>query len=232
MQSVASGGRTVLFVSHNMAAITRLCTRGILLREGRIAVDGPVERVVAEYIGGVASQSPVEVDYRAGARQPGNEHARLFAARVVSEGMRTAVVDIRRPVRVEIDYEVLQARWPLHANIHVFNDEGVCVFTSNDSFYAQTRRPRAPGHYRSTVEIPGNFLAEGMYSLDVALSTYEPVLVHFFERGALAFQVHDPSEGDSARGTYAGPLPGVLRPQLVWTTEPLLEGGLCKPAAS
>src|SRR5207302_7564407 len=118
---------------------------------------------------------------------------------------------------------VLQARWPLHANIHVFNDEAVCVFTSNDSFFADTRRPRAAGRYRSTVEIPGNLLAEGMYSIDVALSTYEPVLVHFFERGALAFQVHDPADGDSARGTYAGPLPGVLRPQLAWTTTPLVD---------
>ncbi|HEX4458434.1 MAG TPA: ABC transporter ATP-binding protein, partial [Polyangia bacterium] len=129
-----------------------------------------------------------------------------------------AVVDIRRPVRIELDYEVLQSRWPLHPNIHVFNDEGVCVFISNDSFFEETRAPRAPGQYRATMEIPGNYLAEGMFSLDLALSTFEPVLVHVHERGALAFQVNDPSEGDSARGTYAGPLPGVTRPQLTWTT--------------
>ena len=218
MQDVATGGRTVLFVSHNMAAITRLCTRGILLRDGRIVADGPVDRVAAEYVGGAAGESPIEIDYRHGARLPGNEHARLLAARVVSDGMRSAVVDIRRPVRIEIDYEVLQSRYPLHPNIHVFNDEGVCVFVSNDSFFADTRSPRAPGQYRATVEMPGNFLAEGMFSVDVAMSTFEPVLVHFVERGALAFQVNDPGEGDSARGSYAGPYPGVARPQLAWTT--------------
>src|SRR5262249_11227777 len=98
MQSVASGGRTVLFVSHNMAAITRLCTRGILWRDGKIVVAGAVDRVVAEYVGGVAGDSPVEVDYAASGRMPGNEHARLIAARVVSAAMRAAVVDIRQPV--------------------------------------------------------------------------------------------------------------------------------------
>jgi lipopolysaccharide transport system ATP-binding protein len=74
------------------------------------------------------------------------------------------------------------------------------------------------------MEIPGNFLAEGMYSLDVALSTFEPVIVHFFERGALAFQVNDPGEGDSSRGTYGGPFPGATRPLLSWTTIQLSDG--------
>jgi homopolymeric O-antigen transport system ATP-binding protein len=221
MQDVASGGRTVLFVSHNMAAITRLCSRAILLRAGRIALDGRVEAVVGEYIRGGAGDSPVAVDYEAAGRTPGDEHARLLAARIVSDGMSAAVVDIRRPLTVEIDYEVLRQHWPLHPNVHVYNEDGTCVFITNDSYDPATREPRPPGRYRAAVSIGGNTLAEGMYSLDVALSTFEPVVVHFFERGALAFQVHDPGEGDSARGTYAGPIPGALRPLLQWRTIPL-----------
>jgi homopolymeric O-antigen transport system ATP-binding protein len=224
MQDVASGGRTVLFVSHNMAAITRLCSRAILLREGRVVADGRVDTVVGEYIGGGAGDSPVAVDWESSGRVPGNEHARLLAARVTSPEMQSAVVDIRRPVQVEIDYEVLRDYWPLHPNVHVYNEDGTCVFITNDSSNPNTRQPRAPGRYRAVLEIPGNFLAEGMYSLDVALSTFEPVVVHFWERGALAFQVHDPGEGDSARGTYAGPLPGATRPLLPWSTTPLAEG--------
>ncbi|MDB4970786.1 MAG: transporter related [Myxococcales bacterium] len=221
MQDVASGGRTVLFVSHNMAAITRLCTRAILLRDGRIAVDGRTDTVVGEYIRGNSDDSPVAVDYEATGRAPGSEHARLLAARVRSDEMRAAVVDIRQPIHVEIDYEILREHWPLHPNVHVYNEDGTCVFITNDSYDPSTRTARAPGRYRAVVDIPGNTLAEGMYSLDVALSTFEPVVVHFFERGALAFQVHDPGEGDSARGTYAGPIPGALRPLLPWSTVPL-----------
>jgi lipopolysaccharide transport system ATP-binding protein len=222
MQDVAQGGRTVLFVSHNMAAITRLCGRAILLREGRIAVDGRVDKVVAEYLRG-SGDSPVSVDYEASGKMPGNEHARLLCARVASDGNPSAVVDIRKPVRIEIEYEVLRQQWPLHPNVHLFGEDGTCVFVSSDSYDPASRRPRAPGRYRAVVEIPGNLLAEGMYSLDLALSTFEPVMVHFLERGALAFQVHDPGEGDSARGTYAGPLPGAMRPLLPWSTTALGE---------
>lgn len=223
MQDVASGGRTVLFVSHNMAAITRLCSRAILLKQGRVAIDGRVDSVVGEYIGGGSGDSPVSIDYQASGKMPGNEHARLLAARVSSTDMQSAVVDIRQPILVEIDYEVLREHWPLHPNIHFYNEDGTCVFITNDSFDPQTRRARPPGRYRATVEIPGNTLAEGMYSLDIALSTFEPVVIHFLQRGALAFQVHDPGEGDTARGTYAGPLPGVMRPKFPWNTLPLSE---------
>jgi lipopolysaccharide transport system ATP-binding protein len=49
MQNVAGQGRTVLFVSHNMAAVSALCTRGILLENGRIAFEGPVDSVIERY---------------------------------------------------------------------------------------------------------------------------------------------------------------------------------------
>jgi len=221
MQDVASGGRTVLFVSHNMAAITRLCSRAILLKDGKIVADGAVDSVVGEYIHGGTGDSPVEVDYEASGRMPGNEHARLLAARITSPGMRSAVVDIRKPLCVEIDYEVLRDHWPLHPNVHVYNEDGTCVFIANDSHDAATRKPRPLGRHRAIVEVPGNYLSEGMFSVGVALSTFEPVVAHFWERGALSFQIHDPGEGDSSRGTYAGRLSGTVRPMLSWTTVPL-----------
>jgi lipopolysaccharide transport system ATP-binding protein len=217
MADVATGGRTVLFVSHNMAAITRLCSRAILLRDGKVVADDRVDGVVTQYLRG-ADDSPISVDFTAGSRIPGNEHVRLLATRVVGEGLDGAVVDIRKPLRIEIDYEVLQEKLALHPNVHVFHEDGTCVFISNDSIDADTRRPRPVGKYRASVEVPGNFLGEGMYSVGVAISTFEPVIAHFFERGALAFQVHDPGEGDTVRGTYAGPLPGAVRPLLPWST--------------
>jgi len=52
-----------------------------------------------------------------------------------------------------------------------------------------------------------------------AVSTVDPVTVHFFERHVVAFQVIDSLEGDSARGDYAGPYPGAVRPIMNWSTE-------------
>src|SRR5581483_4274572 len=216
MQSVASGGRTVLFVSHNMAAVTRLCTRALLLQGGRVAADGPVQRVVSAYTGGQTGEVPTAVDFEARGRVPGSEDARLLAARVVSDGMQGSVLDIRRPVRVEIEYEVLRERWALHPNLHVYNDEGQCVFVTSDGYVRESQRPRAPGRYRAVVEVPGNFFAEGWLSVDVAISTFDPIIVHVWERGLLSFHVSDSNDGDTARGNFGGHLPGVVRPMLPW----------------
>jgi lipopolysaccharide transport system ATP-binding protein len=221
MQTVASGGRTVLFVSHNMAAVARLCTRAILLSHGSVAADASVSKVVAAYIGGTLGDAPAAVDFQRQQNAPGDEDVRMLGARLVSDGLRGIELDIRRPLAVEIDFEVLRERYPLHPNVHLFNAEGQCLFITSDAQHSENVRPRAPGRYRSRVEIPGNFLAEGMCSLDVAISTMDPVIVHVWERGLLTFHVTDAGEGGTVRGNYAGEFPGAVRPMLPWKTERL-----------
>jgi lipopolysaccharide transport system ATP-binding protein len=221
MEGVAASGRTVLFVSHNMAAVTRLCSRGVLLRQGKIVADAPVGKVVATYLGGAFGETPTAVDFTKRDRVPGSEDVRLLAARITSASLDQGVVDIRRSVCIEMDYEVLRERRQIAPNIHVFTDEGHCAFVATDASTPESRLPKKPGRYRVTAEIPGNFLSEGMMSIDVAISSFDPVIVHAHERGILTFQVMDPGEGDSARGNFAGPLPGVVRPLLQWTTKPL-----------
>jgi lipopolysaccharide transport system ATP-binding protein len=222
MQTVASGGRTVLFVSHNMAAISRLCTRAILLSHGTVAADGPVAKVAGIYAGSMNGESATEVDFQGRDKQPGSEHVRLLAARIIGDQPGSPTIDIRRSFSVEVDFEVLTDRHPVSPNFHFFNEESSCVFIVSDGFMPEAQRPKPPGRYRSTVTVPGNYMAEGMFSIDVAISTFDPVIVHVLERGLFSFSIHDPGEGDSARGTYAGPMPGAVRPMLPWRTVPLL----------
>ncbi len=221
MQNVASGGRTVLFVSHNMAAITRLCSRAILLSHGQVAAEGPVAKVAGIYAGGTNGESATEIDFRRRGKTPESEHVRLLAARLIGDQPGSPAVDIRRPFSFQFDFEVLNDRYPLHPNFHIFNEEGSCVFVSSDGCVRAYQRPKVPGVYRSTVTIPGNFMAEGMFSMDFAISTLDPVIVHVLERGLFTFSIHDAVEGDSARGMYAGPMPGAVRPMLPWQTEAL-----------
>jgi lipopolysaccharide transport system ATP-binding protein len=232
MQDVASGGRTVLFVSHNIAAITRLCSRGILLRQGQVIADGPVAKVAGIYAGGEGGDSQTAVDFRRNGRMPGSEHVRLWSVRLLSGGPDPTVVDIRQPFTLEMDFEVLTDRYPLHPNIHIYNETGACVFISTDAYVKDYQRPKRPGVYRSTMTVPGNFMAEGVFSIDVAISTMDPVIIHVHERGLIGFSVSDPAEGDSARGNYAGPMGGVVRPLLPWTTEPVVEPAGLREASS
>jgi lipopolysaccharide transport system ATP-binding protein len=221
MQTVASAGRTVLFVSHNMAAISRLCTRAILLSDGTIAGDGPVAKVAGIYAGGTFGESPTEVDFRRRGKIPSSEHVRLLAARLIGDQPGSPTVDIRRPFSLQFDFEVLTERYLLHPNFHLYNEEGACVFVSADGYVREDQRPRPAGIYRSTVTVPGNFMAEGMFSIDFAISTLDPMIIHLHERGLFSFRIHDPAEGDSARGVFAGPFPGAVRPMLPWSIEAL-----------
>jgi lipopolysaccharide transport system ATP-binding protein len=81
------------------------------------------------------------------------------------------------------------------------------------------KRPRPVGRFVSTAWIPGNFLAEGTVLVHAVLYTFEPLRRHFKERHAVAFEVIDSLDGDSARGDYAGSWEGVVRPVLEWTTQ-------------
>jgi lipopolysaccharide transport system ATP-binding protein len=218
MQDVGHQGRTVFFVSHNMPAITRLCPRTILLSGGQISRDGPSHQVVGAYLGsGLGTTAHRE--WGDPSKAPGDDIVRLLSVRVTTEdGQTTAVVDIRKPVAVEVEYEVLKPGTVLVPNLHFYNEEGVYAFVSGDCDPNWRIQPRSIGHYVSTAWIPGNLLTEGTLIVGAAMSTMNPVVVHFYERDAVAFQVVDSTDGDSARGDYAGPMPGVVRPLLRWTT--------------
>ncbi|MDT4969332.1 MAG: lipopolysaccharide transport system ATP-binding protein [Acidobacteriota bacterium] len=216
MQAVGEEGRAVFFVSHNMSAITRLCQRAILLDEGRVLADDLAHKVVGTYLrAGTGTMAAREW----GENSPGNDIARLKAVRVrTQDGQITDVIDIRQSVGIEIEFEVLQSGYVLVPNYYFINEEGVCAFVASDQDPEWRRRARPVGSYVSTAWIPGNFLAEGSIAVGAGVSTMDPTTVHFYESDAVAFQVVDSLEGNSARGDYAGHVPGVVRPLLEWTT--------------
>jgi lipopolysaccharide transport system ATP-binding protein len=220
MQDVGQHGRTVLFVSHNISAITRLCPRTILLDEGVVLRDGPSHEVAGAYLssglGATATRSWPNAE-----TAPGNEIARLRAVRVrTKDGQVNDSVDIRQPIGLEVEYEVLKGGHLLVPNFSIHNEEGAIVFITHDSSAEWRRTTKPPGSYTSTVWIPGNFLAEGSLVVGVAISELVPsVEVHAQYGDAVAFQVVDSMDGDSARGDYGGPYPGVVRPLLKWETQ-------------
>jgi lipopolysaccharide transport system ATP-binding protein len=219
MREVRRAGRTVFFVSHNMPAVTRLCRRVVLLERGRVAADGAPQEVVNRYLSaGWQTGALREWDEEKDA--PGDRVARLRRARVCDEaGQTTAAADIRRPVRIEITYEVLGAGHIIAPMVELANEEGTLVFSTHDTGAEWRRRERPRGLYTSVVTIPGNLLAEGSLVAHVSLMSHYPsTALHAHATNAVAFQVVDGEGGDSARGDYAGPLPGVVRPLLEWDT--------------
>jgi lipopolysaccharide transport system ATP-binding protein len=232
MQDVGQQGRTVLFVSHNMPAITRLCERAILLDEGRVLADGPSHQVVSAYLNSGLGTTAAR-EWPDLAKAPGDDVVRLCAVRVRTEdGQITDTVNIQRPVAIEMEYEVLKPGHLLMPYYNVFNQEGVRLFTATDQDPAWRRRPRPIGRYISTAWIPGNLLAEGTVFMGPAMRTKEPMTRHFHVRDAIAFQVVDSLDGDSARGDWGGGLGGAVRPLLEWSTQFSPSGHECAATVS
>lgn len=220
IQNIGEEGRTVLFVSHNMPAVARLCKRAVLLNGGRLLNDGPSHLVISDYLKSDKGTT-AHREWKDKQSAPANDIVRLNSVRIIDKAKKTVdSIDIRKPVGIEMKYEVLKPGYPLVPNYHVFNEEGVCVFITADHGQEWRGKPRPAGGYVSTVWIPGNFLAEGTLSISAAICTMIPVTIHFFERDAVTFQIIDTLDGDSARGDFAGPFPGVVRPIFQWETHP------------
>jgi homopolymeric O-antigen transport system ATP-binding protein len=218
MEGVSHHGRTVLFVSHNIQTITRFCQRVILLDEGRVLRDGSAQEVVGAYLrDGLGTTARRE--WSDPARAPGGEVARLCAVRVRNQdGQIAESIDIRHPIRVEMEFEVIKSGYVLLPYYHFSNEEGVNVFESADLDPVWRRRPRPSARYVSTVWIPGNFLSDGTLFVSAGLGTMKPHTTQFRVHDAVAFQVIDSLEGDSARGDVVGNWKGAVRPLLQWST--------------
>lgn len=218
MQDVGKEGRTVLFVSHSMPAITRMCERTILLNEGEVLQDGPSHKVVAAYLNAGHGTTALR-EWPDPARAPGGDVARLRAVRLrAADGQISEAIDIRQPCTLEMEYEVLQPGSVLMPHFVLYNEEGLQVFQTFDQDRDWRGRPRPVGRYLSTVTIPGNLLAEGALFVETAMLTLNPTTVQFGEYDTVAFQVIDSMDGDSARADWSGPMGGVVRPLLPWTT--------------
>lgn len=218
MQAVGQEGRTVLFVSHTMSAITRLCSRAVLLGGGHVLRDGPAPEVVADYLNPEMGSVSVR-EWKDLTEAPGDEVVRLVAVRVRDEsGLVSVGVDIRKPLGIEVEYQVTKPGSVLIPNIHILNGEGAHVFSSLNWDPEWRHQPRPVGRYRSVCWIPGNFMGEGSFVVTAALTTYSPYTIHAKANEALTFQVIDSAEGETARGDYAGQMQGSVRPLLPWIT--------------
>jgi lipopolysaccharide transport system ATP-binding protein len=219
MEDLSGTGRTVLFVSHNMQAINQLCDRAILLEGGSIVEDGESSAVVTRYLQSTHGTG----SHRTwpDAEAPGDDLAKLLSVRVVDNAGNTVeTADVRRSVGIEITFRVLRDGPAVFPKIKVRDRQGDIAFNALDTS-PHWEEPSPPGDYTATAWIPPNFLNEGLSSIDVAIcSLHVPKLYqHTAFYDAVSFHVHDPFEGDSARGRFGGQLRGVVRPLLEWTTE-------------
>lgn len=221
MEAAADEGRTVLFVSHNMETVLRLCNTAILLENGRVRETGPTDAVIRSYLH-TGSGTNSRRSWVGTPRVPGNDLVRLREVIVHDEDkVNKDTFDVTRPIGVTMEYEVLRGGEVFTHSFNFFNEEGLNIFNTHDTVSPIRTMPRAPGLYSTTMWIPANLLAEGIVIVGVAIIKIEPFTIHYHEQDAVSFTVTDPIRGDSARGTYTLGFPGAVRPLCQWETRPM-----------
>lgn len=217
MEDVAHGGRTVLFVSHNMGMISSLCQRAILLNSGKIIQDSATATAIAQYYNSGMS-SPYASDFTKSGIRIGDKYATLLEAHVEDEkGAISGDIDIHSSFKVKMKYAlhnaVTNSSYP---NFHFFNSQGQCVFVASGDRGAHQN---SDGIYEATCIVPGSLLNNDTYFIDLALTfTHNGIQGSFWQRGALAVVIRDNLEEtiNAERQGYSGVIPGVIRPNLQW----------------
>ncbi|BAU13880.1 putative polysaccharide ABC transporter ATP binding subunit [Leptolyngbya sp. NIES-3755] len=223
MEDVAEEGRTVIYVSHNMETVLRLCNKAILLNKGSVQFQGNTTQAVNLYFKS-GQGTTAQRQWRDRNQAPGDDIVRLVEAKVHDEsGVVQENLDITQPIGITMVYEILKDNQQFTQSINLFNSHGIHILSSHDLDAAANLKPRDRGIYASTMWIPANFLAEGLTIISVAALEPEPFKLHFHELEAVAFNVVDSMNGTSARGAFLGAFPGVVRPILDWDTVRLVE---------
>jgi len=217
MESLSHSGQTVVFVSHSMQAVGRLCQRALWIDRGKLRMQGPVAEVVAGYLKeGQASTG--ERIWPDGPHAPGDEYVRLRRVRVAGpDGQTAASINIGQDFSIEFSYDVAIGGMVLFPALRIFNEWGTETLWTTDSTSPGHGQPVSPGRYHYAVHFPKNLLSEGLMAVNLSITSLCPTRVHLSEPDAVHFQATEVIDGTTARGEYTDAITSVLRPLLNWS---------------
>ncbi len=181
MSEVAGSGRTVLFVSHNFAAVTALTRRSIVLEDGQLTFDGPVDAGLAHYTATLGKSGPD--------RHWGHcKNATLISAELVDmQGMSTERFASGTPLRLRVVIETTGMRgMSLEAILRDQHNLPVAFYSS--AAFSQVSLPVEPGRYECILSLDAYQLAAGEYGFDLQ-TTYTNIIVDHKVDSAVRFTV-------------------------------------------
>lgn len=207
-----NGGRTVLFVSHNMGAISELCHRSVLMNKGTVEKISETSDIIKYYLASSAANLLSKYVYSSGEQNIiGDEHVMLLGLRMVDEHLNDlSYASITSRVGFEIEYRILQEIYKPDLSFLVTDDVGTeilhSVYKTNNYF---------AGNHKYLVWFSGNFFNDINYKFVVGITTSNPVKIHL--QHEIKFEMlEDLSSPTRANCDYKGRFHGVIRPLLEW----------------
>jgi lipopolysaccharide transport system ATP-binding protein len=206
MQQVSNNyGRTILFVSHNMQAVSNLCTKALWLEHGRMKEMGEANKVAMNYIG---SSKPTEnkLDWQTANEAPGNDMIRMKHIQVRPKNS-DPFITVETPIHLEAEFWCFEEGFDVNINVQLFTNAGECVF---DLGSPKLKAEKARLRLQST--IPANLLNNAPYTISLTVVKNYSTPIYAFTN-IIGFEVEDKRGGMYYFGTW----PGIIRPQIETT---------------
>ena len=203
MNEAAKGGRTVLFVSHNLQAIKSLCKRALLLKKGDLNYSGFVNETVEKYINR-DFQRNIKKTWNDMKRAPGNEFIKVKSAEILSN------TDVNKEIwTVETPLSIIFEFWNLiptkiNLSLVLWSMTGECIFN-----VVSDVKKLKKGLYKSTCNIPANLLNDNIYYIQIIFIKDLSIGIYVNDN-ILSFEIHDVKR----IGSWYGKWVGAVRPKL------------------
>lgn len=211
MEDVTKQGRTVLFVSHDMAAVRSLCDRAILLANGQVVMEGDPLSAIETYLSTKLTETEGQVVWADDTTAPGGDEMRLRAIRLLEpNGEIASTFDVSQPIEIEISYEVKQPLRDMRISLWILTVYGEVAFITTDQNFRSSSSV-LPGQYKTICTIPGRLLNVGKYIVKVDSDIPG---IQILEPGGeyLSFTTEALGDRDYSSEKWLG----AIRPQLDW----------------
>lgn len=212
MKSISQGeGRTVIFVSHDMAAINSLCNRTVLLKNGTVELIGETKKIVNQYLYESRKESTF-IKWNKENRK-GDKYVKLNSLQFVNAlGNNIPTAPLEEKFGLNIQFEILESIQNLEFGIMVHDLNETCAFANRSSTIEYIEE----GNYQITVWIPPEFLNSMEYYFSVGLSsTYLTEKIHLYLEKIIGISC---IENRNLRNiNFRGDMPGIIKPKLDWT---------------
>lgn len=212
MEEVAKEGRTVLFVSHNMGAITNLCSSSIFLDHGQIIFIGSSKEGVSRYLSSVTERVSGEVILE----KIASPAYFTKIAILDSNNEPTETIDLTSRFNLYFEYDVLRPVVGLEVSFSLYDKHNCHIFYSS-TFKSPNpiNNNHQPGHYIAEADFPSNFMAPGIYTVTVVLA--QPNIYLFDKRdNIIGFSIVD---SGSREYLYAGQDIGAILVNFEWKVD-------------
>ena len=211
MSEVVEGGRTVLFVSHNMGAVQNLCQRCILLNEGHLITNGGTADVISQYLNIGIQESDKSVFKR------NISNKKLYFTDVNlynTKGEIKTKFTSDENIVIAINYDLNVQLTGAQITFEIFDQNGICILSSTnfDSNIKMRTISQKPGKYVAKCLLNADFLRNGLYSIAISSSIPNMEILDEIEF-ATKFEIESPLDITTVLGQSRR---GVIFKNLIW----------------